>query len=57
MLVLLAGLVIAARGHRWGGMSARYENAEQQPDDADQAARASVSLWNALDRGEDPTSR
>ena len=26
VLVLLAGAAIAARGHRWGGMSARYEN-------------------------------
>lgn len=57
VLVLLAGVAIAARGHRWGGMSTRYENVEQQPDASDQAARASVSLWNALDRGEDPTSR
>ncbi len=57
VLVLLAGVAIALRGHRWGGMSARYENVERTPDPSDEAARKSVSLWNALDRGEDPTSR
>ncbi|TAM91561.1 MAG: TIGR02234 family membrane protein [Jatrophihabitans sp.] len=51
-LVLVAGLAVAVRGHRWAGMSARYE-APVNPDEA--AARANASLWQALDRGDDPT--
>ena len=61
VLVLLAGLFIAWRGHRWGAMSARYENRSVAEDAAPLAAdnpqKAAASLWTALDRGEDPTSR
>lgn len=62
LLVMLAGLLIAWHGHRWRAMSTRYENrsvaeaaarakAEENPQ------KAAASLWTALDRGEDPTSR
>lgn len=62
VLVLLAGLFIAWRGHRWGAMSARYENRAVAEDAARTAAqenpqKAAASLWTALERGEDPTSR
>lgn len=58
VLVFVAGALIAARGHRWQAMAARYE---RQPDrdvdpEADRA-KAAASLWTALDRGEDPTNR
>lgn len=54
VLVLLAGALIVWRGHTWQVMSARYE----APADAQQQqAKAATALWNALDRGEDPTDR
>jgi uncharacterized membrane protein (TIGR02234 family) len=52
VLVLVAGALVAWRGHRWAGMSARYEapaSAEEQ------SARANASLWQAIERGDDPT--
>jgi MFS family permease len=49
--VVLAGAVAAARGYRWSVMSARYDapGARQRVQDPD------VALWDALDRGDDPT--
>jgi uncharacterized membrane protein (TIGR02234 family) len=48
--VLLSGLAAAARGNRWSVMSAKYDAPgtprQQDPD---------VELWDALDRGDDPT--
>ena len=51
-VVLVAGLLIAWRGHRWVAMSARYES-PVSPEEA--SARANASLWQALERGDDPT--
>ncbi|QYC40742.1 Tryptophan-associated transmembrane protein [Nonomuraea coxensis DSM 45129] len=49
-LLLAAGGVLAVvRGGRWAGMSARYERRGPVPADGDKA------LWDALDRGDDPT--
>jgi uncharacterized membrane protein (TIGR02234 family) len=66
VLVLLAGVLIAWRGHRWGAMSAKYEApaGEGQPaarfesaEEAERARlRADASMWSALDRGDDPTN-
>jgi uncharacterized membrane protein (TIGR02234 family) len=53
VLVAAAGAAIAVWGHRWVVMSTRYEAAPTPQADATKAA---ASLWNALDRGEDPTS-
>lgn len=53
VLVLAAGVLVAVRGGRWRGMSARYEPA---PDSGADQTRAAASMWSALDRGEDPTS-
>jgi uncharacterized membrane protein (TIGR02234 family) len=55
-LVALAGISALVRGATWPGMSSRYENAASKQ----AAARAadtgsSKDLWDALDRGEDPT--
>ena len=56
VLVALAGVCALVRGATWPGMSSRYENAASKQ----AAARAadtgsSKDLWDALDRGEDPT--
>lgn len=60
VLVLLAGALIAARGHGWLAMSAKYDAPDARPpsseDEAQQRARADASLWTALDRGDDPTA-
>jgi uncharacterized membrane protein (TIGR02234 family) len=66
VLVLLAGALVAWRGHRWGAMSAKYEApvGEGQPaarfesaEDAERSRlRADASMWSALDRGDDPTN-
>ncbi|MBS2549168.1 Trp biosynthesis-associated membrane protein [Catenulispora sp. NL8] len=55
VLVVLAGASAVLRGGGWPGMSSRYENAASKA-----AARAADTgsakdLWDALDRGEDPT--
>jgi uncharacterized membrane protein (TIGR02234 family) len=54
LLIVLAGSLVALRGHRWQAMSARYE--APAAEDERTRARADLSMWKALDRGEDPTS-
>ena len=49
LLLAAAGLLVAVRGRTWTAMGARYE-APAAPKPAGEA-----SLWEALDRGEDPT--
>jgi uncharacterized membrane protein (TIGR02234 family) len=57
LLVLLAGLLVAVRGHRWSVMSARYETpVTGRVDDEQARQRVNTSLWQALDRGDDPTT-
>lgn len=63
LLVLAGGALVAAQGHRWQGMSSRYERAgspivaERSDEDvARERTRHATTLWNALDRGEDPTT-
>lgn len=51
-LVVAAGALIASRGHRWAGMSSRYE----PPSGSDDRARADATMWAAIERGDDPTS-
>jgi uncharacterized membrane protein (TIGR02234 family) len=58
VLIAVAGAWAALRGQRWSSLSARYENrAVAAPDSGAADARAAASMWNALDRGDDPTSR
>lgn len=71
VLVLAAGALVAARGQRWGAMSAKYDRPaggtgpegdagpEQLSAEGVERARrrAEASLWSALDRGDDPTDR
>jgi uncharacterized membrane protein (TIGR02234 family) len=57
VLVVAAGVLTAAVGHRWAGMSDRYDApaAREQGRAARRPADAG-DLWSALDRGEDPTT-
>jgi len=52
LAAFVAGALAAARGHRWAAMGAKYDApgaAKPLEDDA--------GVWDALDRGEDPTAR
>lgn len=51
VFVVAAGALVALRGHRWVGMSSRYE----APVGNDERARADATMWAAIDRGDDPT--
>lgn len=65
VLAILAGALAAVRGRRWPGLGARYDAPSQQAGSepvqpagataADEVAPADRMLWEALDRGEDPT--
>ncbi|ASW57852.1 hypothetical protein CIK06_20140 [Plantactinospora sp. KBS50] len=63
-LCLLGGLVAAGGaglaagyGHRWPAMGARYERAAARPVPGGRATgRNTREFWDALDRGEDPTT-
>lgn len=48
LIVAVAGVVAIVRGGRWSAMSGRYERQTPAMDDR--------SLWDALDRGDDPTN-
>lgn len=52
VLLALSGLLVAVRGRRWPGMSRRYEAPGAVAAAAGKDPRA---VWEALDRGEDPT--
>lgn len=48
LLVAAAGALTVVRGRRWPGMSSRY--------DASAVSHSPGGQWEALDRGEDPTT-
>jgi uncharacterized membrane protein (TIGR02234 family) len=50
LLIGTAGLLVVVRGRSWAAMSSRYDAP------ADRKAIGEGSLWEALDRGEDPTN-
>ncbi|MFG2072779.1 Trp biosynthesis-associated membrane protein [Nonomuraea maritima] len=56
LLLFAGGVVAIVRGAAWAGMSARYE---RDPGKAAQRETSQVTgdreLWDALDRGDDPT--
>lgn len=59
LIIAAAGALALLRGHTWPGMSSRYDNPAAKAA-ATAAARRTESgsakgLWDALDRGEDPT--
>jgi uncharacterized membrane protein (TIGR02234 family) len=47
VLIVMAGLLVVVRGRTWGSMSSRYDAPAQK--------QREPSMWDALDRGEDPT--
>jgi uncharacterized membrane protein (TIGR02234 family) len=51
-LLLAGGLAVVARGGRWAAMSARYE---RDSGGTSREADGDRVLWDALDRGDDPT--
>jgi hypothetical protein len=53
LAVVAAGAFTVARTRRWPSMGARYE----RPARTGQQAAHPEQLWEALDRGEDPTSQ
>jgi uncharacterized membrane protein (TIGR02234 family) len=52
LLVLAGGVLAILRGGRWAGMSGRYEREAGKPR---AEAGDDKALWDALDRGDDPT--
>lgn len=52
VLMTAAGVLAVLRGGRWGGMSGRYD----RPGSSAARPADDRSLWDALDRGDDPTS-
>jgi uncharacterized membrane protein (TIGR02234 family) len=52
LLVVLGGLLVAVRGSRWGGLSSSYE----APGGAPEPPATDKGVWDALDRGDDPTT-
>lgn len=59
LVLALAGLLVAARGRRWASLGRRYEapsaGTAAPPAAPADGAVAERELWEALDRGEDPT--
>jgi uncharacterized membrane protein (TIGR02234 family) len=55
VLMTIGGLLVAVVGHRWPGWSGRYDGAAP-PQPTPAATAAPHELWDALDRGEDPTA-
>ena len=50
LLLLAAGVLTVVRGRSWSALGAKYD-APTEP-----KPRSEASLWDALDRGEDPTA-
>jgi uncharacterized membrane protein (TIGR02234 family) len=59
LAVMAAGLFTAVYGRAWPTLSARYDRAPSRSETAtptgDGVLSGSLELWDALDRGEDPT--
>lgn len=51
VLVACSGLLVLTRGRRWPGMSGRYDRSAAQP----RARTPDQAMWDALDKGDDPT--
>lgn len=59
LVLLLAGLLVIVRGRQWAALGPRYEAPAVREEVAAPAPNGSVAereLWEALDRGEDPTA-
>jgi hypothetical protein len=56
-LITAGGAVAAVRGRSWPGLGASYEHAATPLPATDVDGPAAVQAWDALDRGDDPTSQ
>jgi uncharacterized membrane protein (TIGR02234 family) len=54
-LLLVGGVLVAVRGHRWAAMGRRYDPPAARTVREGVATRDSGELWDAIDRGDDPT--
>jgi uncharacterized membrane protein (TIGR02234 family) len=52
LVAVVSGLLVGVNGRRWPALGARYEAPDRQARPAETMATA----WDALDRGEDPTT-
>jgi len=50
VLIIAAGLLVVVRGRSWAAMSSRYDAPVER------VPVGEASLWDSLDRGEDPTT-
>ena len=60
LLLVAAGVLVALRGRRWAALGRRYDAPgapAPAPEPAQSGPVAERELWEALDRGEDPTGR
>jgi hypothetical protein len=55
LTVAASGVLTVARGRAWPGLGARYERSARPSGASSDAPRSEAQLWDALDRGEDPT--
>jgi uncharacterized membrane protein (TIGR02234 family) len=59
-IIAVGGLTAARQGHRWPGMSARYDRAAPRKSPAPAVNKPPAldhrTAWDALDRGDDPTA-
>ncbi|MCW2599028.1 MAG: Trp biosynthesis associated, transrane protein Oprn/Chp [Frankiales bacterium] len=53
VVLALSGLLVAVRGRRWAALSSSYDVPAAR---AEQPPATDKGVWDALDRGEDPTS-
>ncbi|MEV4171456.1 Trp biosynthesis-associated membrane protein [Nonomuraea sp. NPDC049709] len=54
-LMVAGGVLAVVRGGRWAGMSARYDREPAPAAGAGAQVKDDRALWDALDRGDDPT--
>ena len=55
LLTAAGGALTVAGGHRWPTMGARYDRRATRRNGRAGATATAVEVWDALDRGEDPT--
>ncbi|WP_326625944.1 Trp biosynthesis-associated membrane protein [Nonomuraea fuscirosea] len=55
VLMIAGGAVAVVRASAWSGMSARYDRERRPPAGAETQVADDRALWDALDRGDDPT--
>ncbi|MFI6630340.1 Trp biosynthesis-associated membrane protein [Nonomuraea fuscirosea] len=55
VLMIAGGAVAVVRASAWSGMSARYDRERRPPAGAEAQVADDRALWDALDRGDDPT--